>query len=75
MLSATALSKKQCGPDIDTPVNDHFGIHPINTDSQLRARENNYHWVLIDKKIKLKKVFDQLKLFCSIKELLKLVNL
>jgi hypothetical protein len=55
-----SFEPKQCGPNIDTPVIDDFSIHPTKTDSQLNAKDKNLQWELIDKKIKLQRVFDQL---------------
>ncbi len=55
-----SFEPKQCGPDIDTPVIDDVSIHPTQTDIKLNAKDKNFQWELIDKKIKLQRVFDQL---------------
>ena len=61
---ACALSygfeQKQCGPNIDPPVIDDVSTHPTKTDSHLHTKDTGFQWELIEKKIKLKRVFDQL---------------
>ena len=55
-----SFEPKQCGPDIDTPVIDDFSTHPTSTGVKANAKDDNLQWKLIEKKIKLQRVFDQL---------------